>query len=401
MLRIEGFIQNYAWGSPHAIPDFLSQEATGEPWAELWLGAHPLAPSHVKVRERGLDAVIEAEPRRMLGDPVLRAFGSRLPFLLKIIAPAQPLSLQVHPTREHAAESFAAENAAGLAIDSPARNYRDANHKPEMVLALEPFEALCGFRTPRKAAAMLEGLSSTLATRMRALILEQPTAHGIRAAFRMLVSPTMAPPEHEIVELAEECAVRLAEGRSPSVRIDRSVAMLHSKYPGDAGVAAALLLNPVSLQPGEAMFVPAGAIHSYLSGLAVEIMASSDNVLRAGLTPKKVDANELLQCVSVNAAPPIRVAPEHLSDHTLAYFAPIDDFELSVTRLDEAKASFHPHVEVPGSGPRILLCLDGDFIAETNTGRHRAAQGDALFVPADAGGLRVGGYGSLIQASVP
>lgn len=401
MLRIDGYVQHYAWGSATALPSFLGKEATGEPWAELWFGAHPLDPSFVESHGVSLDHAISAEPRRMLGDAVLRVFGTELPFLLKIIAPAQPLSLQVHPTREHAQESFAAENAAGLSIDSPDRNYRDANHKPEMVLALEPFEALCGFRTPRKAAAMLDGLDTPLAARMRTLIADQPSAHGIRAVFRMLVSPTMAPSSLEIIALARACEERLDAGASPSVRIDRTVAMLHSKYPGDAGVAAALLLNPVSLQPGEAMFVPAGAIHSYLSGLAVEIMASSDNVLRAGLTPKKVDANELLQCVSVKAAPPLRVAPEHLTEKTMAYFAPIDDFELSVTTLDESSRSFYPATVVPGGGPRILLCLDGDFIAETSTGRHRASKGDALFVPAYAGQLRIGGHGTLVQASVP
>lgn len=401
MLRIEGEIQHYAWGSHTILPNFLSLEPTTEPWAELWLGAHPLAPSRVVDREIPLDRAIAAEPRRMLGEAVTRVFGDKLPFLLKLIAPAQPLSLQVHPSREHAKESFAAENAAGLALDSAARNYRDPNHKPEMVLALEPFEALCGFRTPRKAGAMLEGLHSPLAERMRLLIQDQPTAHGVRAAFRMLISPAMSPAQGEVVALAEACAERLAEGSSPSVRIDRIVGYLHERFPGDPGVAAALLLNPVSLQPGEAMFVPAGIIHSYLSGFAVEIMASSDNVLRAGLTPKKVDAHELLQCVSVNAAPPIRVAPEHLTEHTNAYFAPIDDFELSVTTIAGKEGSFFPGITIPGSGPRILLCTDGDIIVESSSGRHRIGRGGAIFVSASAGALRAGGHGTIVQASVP
>lgn len=401
MLRIDAFLQQYAWGSQQALPAFLGEVETGEPWAELWFGAHPLAPS--SVGGQGLDAVIAASPRRMLGDAVIRSFGPSLPFLLKLIAPAQPLSLQVHPTREHARESFAAENAAGLALDSPKRNYRDDNHKPEMVLALEPFEALCGFRTPRKATSMLDGLTSPIAQRMRSLLVGQPSAHGMRAAFRMLVSPAMSPEADEITRLAEECAARLASGNSPSPRIDRAVGLLQAQYPGDPGVAAALLLNPVSLQPGEAMFVPAGAIHSYMSGLAVEIMASSDNVLRAGLTPKKVDADELLQCVSVNAAPPIRIAPERLGESTVAYFAPIDDFELSMTTIEGTAetARFQPTVPVPGLGPRIVLCLDGDFVVQSTTGRRRVTQGQAVFVPAEAESISVGGYGRVIQASVP
>lgn len=336
----------------------------------------------------------------MLGDAVSRMFGPELPFLLKLIAPAAPLSLQVHPSQAHAQESFAAENAAGLALDSPLRNYRDANHKPEMVMALTPFEALCGFRTPRKAAAVLQGLSGSLAAQLRDLLAQHPTAHGMRAAFRRIVTPTLQPSAEEIMELAAACRARLESGASPSPRIDTVVTTLAETYPGDPGVAAALLLNPVSLQPGEAMFVPDGIIHSYQSGLAVEIMASSDNVLRAGLTPKKVDAEELLQCVSVSAAPPIRIGPEQLTEHTAAYFSPVDDFELSVTTLPDG-TSYHPATVIPGGGPRILLCLDGDFLAESGTGRVRFSQGQAVFIPAEAGELRIGGHGRVIQASVP
>lgn len=400
MLRLDGYLQHYAWGSADALPDFLGREATGEPWAEIWFGAHPLAPSSVEGAGITLDAAIAQAPRRMLGDSVTRLFGPQLPFLLKLIAPAEPLSLQVHPSKAHAQESFAAENAAGLALDSPARNYRDANHKPEMVMALTPFEALCGFRTPRKASAILQGLTGSLAQQLRDLLAEHPTAHGMRAAFRRIVTPALQPSAEEVMELADACRDRFARGQSPSPRIDSVVAGLATTYPGDPGVAAALLLNPVSLQPGEAMFVPDGIIHSYQSGVAVEIMASSDNVLRAGLTPKKVDAEELLQCVTVSAAPPIRIGPERLTDHTAAYFSPIDDFELSVTTLPEG-TSYHPATVVPGGGPRILLCLEGDFLAESGTGRVRISRGQAVFVPAEAGAVRIGGEGRLIQASVP
>ena len=401
MHRIDGFIQQYAWGSTHALHDLVGVTPDGSRWAELWLGAHPLAPSPVAGSGMGLDRFIAQHPRHHLGEQVMRAFGDSLPFLLKVIAPDQPLSLQVHPTREHAQESFAAEGAAGLALDSPERNYRDDNHKPEMVLALEPFEALCGFRTPRKALGLVENLDSALAQSVRQLLHDYPSAQGMRAAFRRLVTPAMRPDPGLVEQLAEACQARLAAGDSPSPRIDRAVAMLHEKFPGDPGVAAALLMNPVSLQPGEAMFVPAGIIHSYLSGLAVEIMAASDNVLRAGLTPKKVDADELLQCVSVKAAPPIRIAPEKLTDHTRAYFAPIDDFELSVTQLDARAASFRPAHVIPGSGPRILLCLAGDILVESSTGRQRMRRGDAVFVPAAADSVKAGGHGTLIQASVP
>ncbi|GAB2537684.1 mannose-6-phosphate isomerase, class I [Brachybacterium huguangmaarense] len=403
MWEIDGHVQHYAWGAADALPAFLGRDADERPWAEIWFGAHPLGSAVVADTGAPLGAVIAAEPRRMLGEPIVRAASSaaRLPYLLKVIAPARPLSLQVHPTREHAAESFAAENAAGLALDSPLRNYRDDNHKPELVVALERFEALCGFRTPRRAAAILGGLGTPLTDRLHELLVARPSAQGMRAAFRTLVSPSMRPGPDVVAAVAAACAEREARGASPSPRIDRIVAHLQREYPGDPGVVAALLLNPVTLRPGEAMFVPAGAIHAYLSGFAVEIMAASDNVLRAGLTPKKVDADEMLQCVSVAAAPPLRVAPERLTDTTVAYYAPIDDFELSMVTLDDGPGAFQPRHAIPGWGPRILLGLDGDVLVESETGRRRLARGRALFVPADAGALRIGGSGRVVQASVP
>lgn len=400
MWELEGHIQHYAWGSGTALPEFLGREADGTPWAEVWYGAHPLAPSALAGGRRLNDA-IRADPRRLLGEGVLRAFGDRLPYLLKVIAPERPLSLQVHPDREHAAESFAAENAAGLPLDSPLRNYRDDNHKPEMLVALTRFTALCGFRTPRRAATIMDGLGTPLTERLHALLLEHPTAHGTRAAFRTLVAASLRPGPGAVDEVVAACRARLESGRSPSPRIDRTVLLLAEHHPGDPGVVAALLLNPVTLQPGEAMFVPAGALHAYLSGTGVEIMAASDNVLRAGLTPKKVDAEEMLQCVSVAAAPPLRVAPERQNPHSVAYYAPVDDFELSLVTLADAPGSFQPRHAVPGSGPRVLLALEGEMLLQSARGRHVLAAGSAVFVPADAGDLRAGGAGRLVQASVP
>ncbi|MDO5663247.1 MAG: mannose-6-phosphate isomerase, class I [Brachybacterium sp.] len=401
MWELKAHPQHYSWGSADALPSFLGRVPDGRPWAELWYGAHPLGPSTLAGEGLPLDREIARRPRALLGDGVARAFAEQLPFMLKVIAPARPLSLQVHPTREHAEESFAAENAAGLSLDAPHRNYRDDNHKPEMVLALERFEALCGFRTPRRAASIVAGLDTSLTTRLHALLTSHPTAHGMRAAFRTLVAPSLRPTPALVEEVADACRARLDAGDSPSPRIDRAVGALQDHFPGDPGVVAALLLNPVTLQPGEAMFVPPGAMHAYLSGLGIEVMAASDNVLRAGLTPKRVDADEVLQCVSVQAAPPLRVAPERLTDATVAYYAPIDDFELTVTTLKDPPGQFHPRRTIPGTGPRILLAVEGDMLLESDAGRRRLDAGRALFVPADAGHVRLGGRGRLVQAGVP
>lgn len=401
MWELDGRLQHYAWGSGTALPEFLGRDADGAPWAEVWFGAHPLGPASLRDDATTLDAAVAADPHRMLGDAVSRAFSSRLPYLLKVIAPESPLSLQVHPTREHARESFAAENAAGLSLQSPQRSYRDDNHKPEMVVALERFEALCGFRTPSRAAAILADLGTALTDRLHRLLVEHPSAHGMRAALRTLVSPSLRPGPELVAEVAAACRARFEAGRSTSPRIDRTVARLQEHFPGDPGVVAALLLNPVTLRPGEAMFVPPGAIHAYLSGLAVEIMAASDNVLRAGLTPKRVDADEVLQCVSVVAAPPLRVAPERLTPETVAYFAPVDDFELLVTTLEDPPDSTRADHLIPGSGPRILLGLDGDALLSSAARHRRIRRGQAVFVPAAAGELRAGGAGRVVQASVP
>jgi mannose-6-phosphate isomerase len=398
--RLTNATQNYAWGSPTAIPGLLGTEPTGEPVAEAWYGAHRSAPSRC-VGPQGqagapLTEIIAADPRGVLGADVEVRFGGQLPYLLKVIAAETPLSLQVHPHLARAREGFAEEDAAGVPLDAPHRSFRDRNHKPELVYALTRFEAMCGFRAPRRAAELLDGLDAPLAKELRAMLDEQPSAAGIESVFEWLLRPATRPTPDEVAEVAAACAARLEVG-SPSPRADRTVVRLAEAYPGDPGVVTSLLLNPVTLQPGDALFVPAGGVHAYLSGLGVEIMASSDNVLRAGLTPKHVDVDELLRNVDYVAAPPIRIAPETFHGATRVYYAPVEDFELSVTQV--ADGDVHP---LPGRGPRVLLCLEGELVASSqNDGELRLARGEAAFVPASDGPLTVQGHGVLVQADVP
>nr|WP_210732341.1 mannose-6-phosphate isomerase, class I [Cellulomonas denverensis] len=393
-------VQHYAWGSPTAIPTLLGMEVTGEPVAEAWFGAHPSAPSHCAdsegVEGKSLPEVIAEGGAAVLGEDVVARFGAALPYLLKVIAAGSPLSLQVHPQLGAARAGFDDEETRGIPRDAPHRNYRDRNHKPELVYAVTTFEALCGFRAPRRAAELLAGLDAPLAERLRAILAAQPTAAGIEEAFTCLLRPETRPGPEEVAEVAAACEARLAAG-SPSPRADRIVLRLQRAYPGDPGVVTSLLLNPVNLQPGDAMFVPAGGVHAYLAGTGIEIMASSDNVLRAGLTPKHVDVDELLRNVDYVAAPPIRIAPERFHGATRVYYAPVDDFELSVTRVDGRR--WHP---LPGRGPRILLCLDGRVSLRNEAGdRLDLERGQAGFVPAGDGGLTLSGTGTAIQADVP
>ena len=397
MERLIGARQSYDWGSTAAIPELLGERSDGRPWAEQWYGSHASGPTGLMDRSGTLADLIAADPQRLLGEDVVRRFGSQLPFLLKLIAPEQALSLQVHPSMEQAIEGYRRENEAGLALDDPDRSYKDANHKPEMVLALTRYDAVAGFRAPRRAAEVLTGLDAVLAHRMRRTLRLNPTRFGIRQVFSELVSTGTRPTSAEIDELVCEIVARLERGGSPSRRADANAVLMARTCPGDPGVAAALLLNPVTLQPGEALFVPAGSVHAYISGLGVEIMASSDNVLRAGLTTKHVDVPSMLACVDYVAAPPVRPAPEYLSRATRAYYAPVDDFELLVTEVVPADG----RVQVPGRGPRIALALEGATTITTPAGQAELERGQALFIGADERVLAVEGDGVVVQADVP
>lgn len=396
MLRITQATQAYAWGSSTALQDALALTQAGV-LAEAWLGAHPSAPSPATDHGAGnLLEVIARGARDVLGPDVVNRFGAQLPYLLKVIAAEHPLSLQVHPNIDAARAGYDAEDAAGVPLHAPQRNYKDRNHKPELVYALTQFEAMCGFRAPRRAAEMFADLDCPLAKELHGVLVERPSTEGIRAAFTRLLDPATRPGPDEVASLAEAVARRLADG-SPSPRTDRTVLLLQREYPGDPGVVTSMLLNPVTLQPGEAMFVPAGGVHAYLHGVGVEIMASSDNVLRAGLTPKHVDVPELLRNVDYVAAPPIRIAPEVFHGATKVFYAPVDDFELSVTELADDEE--HP---LPGRGPRILLALAGELtVATSNDGILTLTKGQSAFVPASDGRLSVRGRGRLVQADVP
>lgn len=409
MLLLSPATMPYDWGSPTAIPDFLGLTADGSPVAEAWFGAHPVAPSlvtgivddtdatdHAVIVEgthRHLGEVIAADPVRMLGEDVAERFGSGLPFLLKVVAPARPLSLQVHPSAEQAALGFVREERSGKPIDAPDRTYRDANHKPEMLLALTEFEALSGFRTARRALQVLAGLDVPLVTKAVERVRHGSSAEGMRSALEYLLLGARDR-DHDVDAVVALLRQRLAAGESPSEHSDRVALALAEAFPGDRGVVASLLLNPVTLKPGEVMFVPAGCVHAYVSGFGVEAMASSDNVVRAGLTPKHVDARALMGIVDVRPAPPMRVAPERVDDGIEMYYAPVEDFELAVIETDGAPVHLgHP-------GPRILLVLDGSLEVSTPDERVLLERGRAVFITAGED-VVLGGSGRAVGVSVP
>ncbi|MGC0250384.1 mannose-6-phosphate isomerase, class I [Pseudactinotalea sp. Z1748] len=395
LVRIRGSERNYAWGSTTTIPQLIGREPGTEPVAELWFGAHPAAPSTLPDRAGvNLREYLLTEFETALGRHALARFGQHLPYLLKLIAPARPLSLQVHPNLAQAQAGFTAEESDGLPRDGATRLYPDPNHKPELLYAITEFRALCGFRTPRRALELVSGLDAPLARKLAGILATDPTAVGVRTAVTELLTPG-AVPAAETRAVVRACAERRG-ARGASVRIDAIVAELGATHPGDPGAVAALLLNPVTLAPGEALFIPAGTLHAYLQGLGVELMANSDNVLRAGLTRKHIDPEAVLSTIDYVTAPPVRIAPE-ITGPTRTFYAPVEDFEMSITTLGSNGA-----VEMPGRGPRIVLSISGQAqVCTTDAGPVQLGPGEAVFVPATAGHVIADGDAHLVQAAVP
>ncbi|WP_017559776.1 mannose-6-phosphate isomerase, class I [Nocardiopsis baichengensis] len=396
MHRLINQVRPYAWGAKEAIPRLLGAEPDGSPQAELWMGAHPAAPSTLLTggdgggagAETAFDAFIADAPKEVLGKDTVARFGERLPFLLKVLAAESPLSLQAHPDEARARAGFAAEEAEGIPVNAADRNYRDPFHKPELVLALEPFEALCGFRDPVAALGDLAGIRCELARRLRA-DLAAPDPHiALRTAMTRILTLDSRDLDQGLAEFIEEWAHR-GGGTHHATVLD-----LVRRYPGDPGAVAALLLNRITLRPGEALFLPAGNVHAYLRGTAVEIMASSDNVLRAGLTAKHVDVPELLAVVDFSVLPIPYTRPVPVEGRS-EYRPGVDEFSLAVLGPGPIEA------RMPGGAPSILLALDGGAELRSECGAHtRLTRGQSVFVPASSGAVQVEGTGHVVAATV-
>jgi mannose-6-phosphate isomerase len=382
-----GPIRDYAWGSRSVIAELQGRPAPSDgPEAELWLGAHQGAPGAVR-RDGGLVSLVDllaAEPRRWLGGAVLDRFGPRLPFLLKVLAAEAPLSLQAHPDTEQARAGHAAEASAPAGTY---RNYADPYHKPELLVARTPFEALCGFRDPARAAEVFEALDVPALGPVVAALRTGPD--GLRAAVRAL----LAWPEPDRARLVE--AVAGAEPGAGFAAQAALVRLLADRYPDDPGVLVALLLNHVILAPDEAIWMPAGNLHAYLRGAGIEIMAASDNVLRGGLTPKRVDVPELMRVLRFEVLDDPVVAAVRVAPGVVTWPVPIDDFALHRVRLDAAG----PEVRLALPGPRVVLCWAGGIEARDAAGAVAIAPGEAAIGAADPGPLILAGTGEAYVAS--
>ena len=349
MQRVDGVIQQYAWGDLTEIPRFLGAEPDGNPQAELWFGTHAGAPAH------------------LADGTTLQSLVGPLPYLVKILAAAEPLSLQVHPSSAQAAAGFARENAAGIALDSPHRTYSDPFHKPELLCALTPFEALCGVAPLEQTETLLAELGHPAA-----VLRSELQQGGIKAviAFVLQRRPALAP----LLDAA-------AHHPDPRCRWLTRLSQLH---PGDPSAAIVLLLNYVALEPGEAIYLGAGNLHAYLGGTGIEVMASSDNVVRGGLTSKFVDADEVLRVLDTTPLVDPVVRPQHAADGGLAYPVPVPDFRVAMYEIDGS-------VSFVADGPELLVCTRGETV---QVGRGQcvvAVDGEAVELVGTATVCRVGG----------
>ncbi|MGL9773487.1 MAG: mannose-6-phosphate isomerase [Sodalis sp. (in: enterobacteria)] len=386
MEKMINTLQHYAWGSKEALSRLYGiANPDGQPMAEFWMGAHPKSSSRVvdaQSDEITLRSLIARDPAGMLGRAVADRFGE-LPFLFKVLCADEPLSIQVHPSLEAAKISFAKENQAGIAPDAPNRNYKDANHKPELVFALTPFQAMNGFRTLSSIVLLLQPVAG--AHPAIAAFLAHPDEQHLAQLFDDLLSMTGEQKSRVLDILTATLAHQHGEPWD-------TVRMIADVYPEDSGLFSPLLLNVITLQPGQAMFLFAQTPHAYLKGVALEVMANSDNVLHAGLTPKHIDVPELMANVQFVAKPEdtLLTVPQE-QEGALFFPIPVDDFAFSLHALTPA-----PRVLAQDSAA-ILFCVDGQATLDGNGQQITLQPSKSVFIAAQKSPIKVSGGGRLAR----
>ena len=396
MELMDNRVRPYGWGSRTAIAELTGSPSPAQhPQAELWMGAHPGDPSVLvdAAGERSLLDAIADKPVLMLGERVEAQFGPRLPFLFKVLAAAEPLSLQAHPSAAQAARGFAQEEAAGVPIGAGARNYKDGSHKPELVCALTEFHALCGFRDPLLTVEMLANLGVPQLDHYLSLLSGQPDRDGVRALFSSILTIPSAMLAPLLSAVLDACVRLVREGSIFSTEY-RTALELSERYPGDPGVLASLLLNRVTLQPGQALYLAAGNLHAYLAGVAVELMANSDNVLRGGLTPKHVDVPELMRVLDFSAGDVEVLTGDEVRPGELVYSTPAPEFRLARLELSDSG------LELAHDGPQVVLVVQGRATVTDGEGREVVVErGHSVWIAAGDVDVRISGSGLAFRAT--
>ncbi|EOC0009044.1 mannose-6-phosphate isomerase [Cronobacter turicensis] len=386
MQKLINSVQNYAWGSKTALTELYGvANPEGLPMAELWMGAHPKSSSKIQDdlgRTRALREVIDADKTALLGAPVAERFGE-LPFLFKVLCADQPLSIQVHPNKQASEEGFARENAAGIPLDAAERNYKDPNHKPELVFALTPFLAMNAFREFSEIVSLLQPVAG--AHTAIAHFLAEPNADRLRDLFAGLLNMQGEEKSRALAVLKSTVASQQGEPWD-------TIRFIAQFYPDDSGLFSPLLLNVVKLNPGEAMFLFAETPHAYLQGVALEVMANSDNVLRAGLTPKYIDIPELVANVKFVAKPAAQLLTQPEKDGAALEFPiPVEDFAFSLHDLQSQPQ------RLAQESAAILFCVEGEAVLSKGDERLTLKPGESAFVAANESPVNVSGVGRLAR----
>ena len=385
VVRLQNTIRDYAWGSLTALPELIGVEPDGKPQAELWMGAHESAPSVLPSGDSLYD-VVSAGPSDVLGAETAERFEGRFPFLAKLLAAGQPLSIQAHPSREQAIDGYARDEAAGIPRDAADRNYKDAWPKPEILIALEPFDALVGFRPLHSTVALLDALAPEGFYELTDLLRNGK----LQDAFTQFMSADRDSIRPLVAALGE--AVARYTGKAFGLERE-SLAKLCADFPDDPGVLAALLLNRVRLERFEAVYLPAGNVHAYLQGLGFEVMANSDNVLRGGLTSKHIDVPELVSVVDFEPlADPVLTATT-VADGVATYETGCEYFAIHRVELDGDERT------VDGTGPRIICCVAGTIDALGKESAVTLSTGQSAFAAGPEGPCILRGSGTAFVVS--
>lgn len=387
MLKMINKVQHYDWGSKTALTKLYGiSNPNNLPMAELWMGAHPKASSDVIVPESNqvisLETLISSDPDKYLGKNIALHYG-RLPYLFKVLCAAQPLSVQVHPNKTYAEVGFAKENAAGISLDSPIRNYKDDNHKPELIYALTPFKAMNAFRPLSEIARLLDFVSAAHPDIQ--LFVQSPSEEKLARLFAQILN--LAGEQKELALGVLKAALNSRQGEPWN-----SIKQMVSLYPEDNGLFSPLLLNVVELQPGEAMFLYARTPHAYLEGVGLEVMANSDNVLRAGLTNKHIDITELIANIDFKPtkADDLLSIPEKYGN-IWKYNIPVEDFSFNIYSINDSG------IAVDNNTASILFCIEGELVLSSGNDIINIGSGESIFLPAYEESISIKGNGKLAR----
>lgn len=397
IFKMKNPIQTYAWGSHTAIAALLGDESPStEPQAELWMGAHLKSPSKVFFDSRWvpLSELIGRYPTELLGRKVAEKFDRSLPFLFKVLAAAEPLSIQAHPDAQQAVDGFQRENLKGLSLSDPQRNYRDDRPKPECLCALAPFTGLCGFRTPEEILSVSAPVWPKDDTAALDIVHNTKSTNGLHDFFLFLMQLDK---EHRT-----ELTARVVESAAPledQNEAYRWVSRLNKKYLGDIGVLSPLMLNLITLQPNEAVYLPPRQLHAYLDGIGIEVMANSDNVLRGGLTPKHVDLPELTKILDFHPHKPEILTPKFRTESQGVYDSSSEAFCLTLLTVTGRRPL---SINARFQGPEIILAIKGKCGIRGRNDQNDLTieQGESVFIPAAVETYTLSGDARLFRAAV-